>query len=545
MSVDIVAENALASTYSFPEMIPGVGYGDIAVAGFARQISVNVGETVDFSIDGPATIIRIFRVGYYSDQKGFRQVAQIANNPTTQPELATIENSEGGTTATGWSVTASWAVPTTAVSGMYMAMIRNPSDTNAFYATFVVRDDAAEADVIYKTSDATWAAAYNHYGTKANINGKNVYGSGTGVGSITDRCLAVSYHRPVITRGGVMQTYWWACELPLIRWLEANGIKVKYITSVDLDKQGISLLQKGKVFVSSGHDEYWSEPMRIAVENWRDIYGGKSIFMSGNEVFWKVRYEHKPNGESIMWCRKDTMPGPNGTGHVAGDPFVPGYSDWQGTWMDTRWPDHRDGALLTGTKFGMNGVYDYDVTIPKNPYGGLKVWGGSSLVDSDLALTRVLGFEADHFFPTQPQTSAKILAAYTRSAPGGLSDANGQNYNVAGNIEWGIVSQRYASGAVTIGFGTCQWAWLLDNNHDRGQSNELNVAASQFTLNLFRDLGAVPATPQPWLTVRPANSLDEYGLIPGGGSRMWLDALSGQLYPYTLVNGTLVPLTAS
>lgn len=538
MSVDIAAENALTGTYNKGDMHTGQDRGDISVAGFARQPSVNVGETLQFSVTGGSTLIRIFRAGYYGGSLIFREVDQITNTPVSQPEGATITNSFGATTQTEWSVTAEWDVPSDATSGMYMAMIRNAADNDAFYASFVVRDDEAEADIIYKTSDATWGAAYNHYGLKSTVDGKNVYGSGTGVGSITQRCVAASYHRPVITRGGVMQTFWWACELPLIVWLESQGYTIKYVTSVDLDKQGVSLLEKGKIFLSSGHDEYWSTNMRDAVETWRDDLGGHSVFMSGNEVFWKVRFEYIDD-ETIMWCYKDTMPGPTGSGHVAGTAFDP--VEWTGTWMDTRWPDHKDGALLTGTKFGMNGVYDYDVVIPHNPYGGHKVWGGSSLVDSDLTLTRVLGFEADHIFPTQPNVSAKILAAYTRSAPGGLSDANGEMYNVPGNIEWGIVSQRYASGAVTVGFGTCQWSWALNAIHDRGNDTPVSLAAQQFTANLLKDLGATPHTLQPSLEDRPANSLDEYGLIP---SDSWVDG-TGKLYsPYQLVDGEMIPMKA-
>lgn len=542
MSVNIVAENAQASTYTLEDMFPGTMGGDTSVMGFARQVSVNIGETVDFCVTGGATQIRIYRVGYYSDGKGFRLVDTIVNTPINQPELVTISGSNGGTTATAWATSASWSVPSTAVSGFYMAMIRNAGNTDAFYATFIVRDDDATADIIYKTSDSTWGAAYNYFGTKASpAGGKNLYGSGSGVGNILDRCFAVSYHRPVITRLGVSQTYWWACELPLIRFLERNGYSVKYITSVDLDKQGVSILQKGKIFLSSGHDEYWTANMRNAVETYRDGYAGRSIFMSGNEVFWKARYEHKPNGESILWCYKDTMPGPNGFSRSAGQALDP--VEWTGTWMDTRWPQHRDGALLTGTKFGMNGVYDYDAIIPQNPYGGLKVWGGSSLVDAPITISRIIGFEADHLFPTQPETSAKILAAYTRSAPGGLSDANGENYNVPGNIEWGIISQRYAGGGLTVGFGTCQWAWALDGSHDRGiGSSGVSLDAQKFTVNLLRDLGADPGTLMSGITLQTKNSLDEYGLDPASKDEGWYNNAQAKLYPYLLVNGTTVPL---
>lgn len=543
MSIDIVTENALAGTYTFAQMVPGGGHGDLSVAGFARKISYNVGETVEFCVTGAPTEIRIIRAGWYGGT-GFRQVAVISNTNTTQGNGASISSSFGATTMTSWTTTATWAIPSDAVSGIYLAMIRNAANDNAFYVTFVVRDDAAVADIVYKTSDTTWGAAYNHFGTPAAPDGKNVYGTGTGVGSIMDRSACVSYHRPVITRGTVTQTYWWACELPLIRFLERNGYSVKYISSVDLDKNGASMLSgKAGIFLSSGHDEYWTTNMRNAVESFRDVSGGHSIFMSGNEVFWRARFEYVGD-EARMWCYKDTMPGPTGVTRNPGDPLDP--VTWTGTWRDTRWPDRRPEWFLTGTQFGMNGVYDFDMTIPRNPYGGLPVWGGSSLVDNDVTLTKVLGFEADHKFPTQPAGSYSFLATYTRSAPGGLSDANGQNYNVVGNVEWGIVAQRYASGAITVGFGTCQWSWALDNTHDRGSGTPMSLPAQTFTVNLLNDLGAQPQTLMTGISLRPQNPLDGYGVIPGSAPEEpdihnVFYGQDGTVYePYVLRGGELV-----
>src|SRR5689334_9532062 len=180
MSADIVGENALAGSATKTQLTPGTPQGDVSVAGFTRKISYNVGETVQFSITGSPTEIRIYRVGWYGGT-GFRLVATISNTPATQPDGSAISSGYGGTTSTAWSVTASWAIPSTAVSGMYMAAVRNAGNTDAFNIPFVVRDDAAIADVIYKTSDTTWGAAYNHWGLLSANNGKNLYGSGTGV----------------------------------------------------------------------------------------------------------------------------------------------------------------------------------------------------------------------------------------------------------------------------------------------------------------------------------------------------------------------------
>ena len=537
MSVDVVAENARTQGRLDFGQAQVYGFGDINAQGYSKRPSVNVGETIRFACDGNSTTIDIYRVGYYGGNN-LRLVASISNTPANQPNGVVIPDSNGATTQTSWSTTASWSVPSNATSGFYLALVRSvaPYAPNAFWIPFVVRDDDAEADLLYVTSWTTWGMAYNYYGLKSNINGKNVYGSGTGVGNIMDRSLCVSSHRPIITRGGVEQTYWAACELPMISFLERNGIKVKYATSYDLDKQGVDLfVDKCNVYMSNGHDEYWTANMRDAVESWRDDYGGLSIFMSGNEVFWKARFE-EIGDEIRMWCYKDTMPGPNGYSRTPGQAFDP--VEWTGTWMDTRWPDHRDGALLTGTKFGMNGVYDYDAVIPTNPYGGLKVWGGTSLNDRPITLTKVIGFEADHIYPTQPDESVRVLASYKRPAPGGLSDINGQNYDVQGDIEWGVIAQRYSSGALTVGFGTCQWAWALDNRHDRGGAG-VSIDAQKFTINLLRDLGAPPQTLMPGITSQPKNDLNNYGFVPGGSgsepeSGGWFTDGGVPLTPYFL-----------
>ena len=43
----------------------------------------------------------------------------------------------------------------------------------------------------------------------------------------------------------------------MIRFLEANGYDVSYTSGVDTDRRGAELLEH-KVFLSVGHDEYWS-----------------------------------------------------------------------------------------------------------------------------------------------------------------------------------------------------------------------------------------------------------------------------------------------
>lgn len=490
----IAEENALpgdASGWSIS------GAGDTANVGFARTMSVQVGSTVQFSCSGTGTVLDIYRIGWYGGA-GWRKVATVTNTATTQAAPTTISSTNGGTTCTGWSVTASWDVPETATSGLYVGVYRNSGLTNASWIPFVVEDAARVADVVVKTSDSTWLA-YNAYNS-----GRDFYGQNYDY-VLDNRAHATSYHKPIITRQNKAASYWMNAEAPLIRWLERNGYSVKYVSSWGLD-QNPSCIDNASVFISSGHDEYWSQAMRDKVVARRDA-GMHLLFMSGNEVFWRTRM---PDAAELR-CYKDTMSGPAGhTSGVALDPVT-----WTGTWKDTRSANNATRAAentLTGQDFRMNdrGTTDFSVTFQGAAgYASHPFWRNTSVASgSDVTVGQIVGFEADEMLPTR--TGSVTLASQTYSINGFRADSDGANYTGNGSLNWGVVSQRWPSGATVVGFGTVQWAWGLDDTHDRG-SAVANTTMRQATYNLLRDLGAKPDTPQSGLTLSDPQALSNYG----------------------------------
>ena len=77
---------------------------------------------------------------------------------------------------------------------------------------------------------------------------------------------AVSYNRPF---DGALRTdsgasYLYYAEYQMMCWLEKNGYNVSY-TSAGRSRQSRPLLTNHKVFMSSGHDEYWSASQRANV----------------------------------------------------------------------------------------------------------------------------------------------------------------------------------------------------------------------------------------------------------------------------------------
>ena len=101
-----------------------------------------------------------------------------------------------------------------------------------------------------------------------------------------------------------------------------------------------------KIFLSNGHDEYWSKQHRANVEAARAA-GLNLAFFSGNEVFWKCRWENSIAGSSTPYrtfvCYKETW------NNQKLDPS----GEWTGTWRDPRFSPPYDGNYpenaLTGT----------------------------------------------------------------------------------------------------------------------------------------------------------------------------------------------------
>jgi hypothetical protein len=269
-----------------------VGAGDANIQGYAADISYDQGQTVSFKVDTDATDYRldIYRMGYYGGM-GARRVATVqpsAALPQDQPPCLS-EPSTGLIDCGNWAVSATWAIPSNATSGIYFAkLVREDATPGVSHIVFIVRDDDGGSHLLFQTSDTTWQA-YNSYG------GNSLYR-----GQPAGRAFKVSYNRPFNTRANIsdlgQRSWLFNAEYPMVRWLEANGYNVSYFTGMDTDRRGAELLEH-RAFLSVGHDEYWSAGQRSNVEAARAA-GVNLAFFSGNEIFWKTRWEPSIDGWS-------------------------------------------------------------------------------------------------------------------------------------------------------------------------------------------------------------------------------------------------------
>jgi hypothetical protein len=255
---EIVAENCKPGNPASEWDISGSG--DSSIQGFATDISVDQGQTVRFKVKTTANNYRIdiYRMGYYGGSGARKVVTLQVSQAQTQPNcLTNIAAGTGLIDCGNWAESASWAVPADAVSGIYFAKLVRTDTGGASHIVFIVRDDDGNSNLLFQTSDTTWQA-YNEYG------GNSLYVGGPGTNP--GRAYKVSYNRPFITRAhDAGEDFVFNSEYPMVRWLEANGYDVSYFTGVDSDRLGAEI-KEHKVFLSVGHDEYWSSGQRANVE---------------------------------------------------------------------------------------------------------------------------------------------------------------------------------------------------------------------------------------------------------------------------------------
>ena len=499
----IVAENALTGNPASEWDVTGAG--DPTLQGFATQMSAAPGESVHFKIDDttvtgsttPASYrIDIYRLGYYGGD-GARLVGSIDPTAITQPAqpACTLTDPTGFRLLDcgNWAVTASWPVPSGAVSGIYVARLTRTADhAKASHIAFVVRDDTGHSDILVQTSDTTWQA-YNPYG------GFNAYDSANGGDG---NAWKLSYNRPFATRGGELENFLFNSEYPMLRWLESNGYDVSYTTHIDTGLHPERLLDH-RVFMSSGHDEYWSQAQRDSVENAR-AHGVNLAFFSGNEVYWRIRYEDSLLGSAgdqrtmVVYKEGSLAPSPEGEHRRCYLNFQCDPSgQWTGLWREstndglTSTIGHPENALTGQISWRDN---TSAITVPSD-YASLRFWRNTAVANltagQSVTLTSgTLGYE---WSPQYEQYMAWYPAGRVL-----LSSTNAVS-TFAGVDQHHLSLYRSSNGGLVFGAGTVQWAWGLDSHHDRTstQTNSSpDPAMQQATVNLLADMGAQPSTLQ-------------------------------------------------
>ena len=519
----IVCENQLPGDPASDWQINGAG--DASIQGFATSMSVQPGQTENFKINTPSSNyhIDILRLGYYGGD-GARKIVSAMKPTATLPQSqpACLHDSSTGEIDCGnWAVSASWTVPSDAVSGVYIAhLVRDDSQDKGgdSQIMFVVSNGQSHSNILLATSDATWEA-YNDYG------GNSLYSCTVscppGNPAAYKAAYSVSYNRPfdgaLNTDGGASDFFY--AEYQMVRWLEKNGYDVSYTTDSQLDGDGAQLLNH-KMFISSGHDEYWSgneyKNLKAAA-----AAGVNESFFSGNEMFWKTRWGPSIDGSNTPYRTLTTYKETHFNAPT--DPQDP--PTWTGSWGDPRFSPPADGGIpsntLTGQEFVVNQGTS-DISVPYQ-YHALRIWRNTAVArltsGQSVTLspgTGVLGFEWD----VEPDNGFQPPGEFQLSSTtvSGLQTFTDYGSTTIGPGAGGgtethhLTLYKAPSGALVFGAGTVQWSWGLDNTNAWDNfftdptGHAPDVTMQQATVNLFADMGVQPATLSSGLVAGAASS---------------------------------------
>jgi N,N-dimethylformamidase beta subunit-like protein len=255
-----------------------------ALQAYASQVSVQGGDRLDLHVSTtPAASYRveIYRLGWYGGLGG-RLMACLPTDCSSEQGQArsTPPPAADGYLDAAWPVTDSLRVPPQWLSGYYLATLRlesGPYAGQGGWVPFVVRAPATQQSAVLVVAAVNTWQAYNDWG------GFSLYHDPSG-GPCKGVCRRVSFDRPFDPKTQNL----WDYELPLVHFLEENGVDVSYTTDVDVDRDPGELLRHRLVIVA-GHDEYWTKAMRDGFDRARAL-GTNLAFMGANDGYWQMRY---------------------------------------------------------------------------------------------------------------------------------------------------------------------------------------------------------------------------------------------------------------
>jgi len=332
-------------------------YDARVLAAYVSRPSVSQGGALSLYIKAPASpggvLLDVYRLGFYGGAGGrlLQRVAEFV--PATQPPCVwqNFGETDAYYTCSTWHASYTLTVPTSWVSGIYVAVLTTAAARSAsglpyqHQVVFIVRDDERRADLLFQHMTFTEEAYNGNY-----YYGDSLYATHRGAGTaIPVPVPRVSLDRPGDSLDN-LQAY--RFEFPIIRWLEGQGYDVVYATDLDTH-EGLETLTHYRGFIAAAHSEYWTKPMYDSVLSARD-HGVDLAFIGADSVYWQMRVEDNlaPTGEEshdrhdrvLVVYRHPYPPDGHGIGDPNPDPAL------QTTyWRD--FPMLRDEQALVGIHF--------------------------------------------------------------------------------------------------------------------------------------------------------------------------------------------------
>ena len=430
--------------------------------------------------------------GYWTPKTGLVGCTSCDNASTTATHLldAHWQQSYALTIGRGWP------------SGMYLVKLTaaDVSPQGESYIPLVVRNDSSDADILVSLPFSTYQA-YNAWG------GYSLYGQVLSPSDIPavvseqgktfdQRAQKVSFNRPyseAAGTGGFLDS-----DIHTIRWLERAGFDVSYTTSTDVNDHPEMLLHHA-IFLSTGHDEYWTLAQRNGLERARAA-GVNLAFFGAGDGYWQSRFEADAQGgaDRTLVCYKVQSRKTAGSDTTT-DPDKDAYSyidkgalrsQTTAPWRDAL-VNRPENALL-GLEY--NSFFQFNPTDPYLPDWQVRN-GDPDTIERSASLTQ-----------NQTISGGLLGYAFDSIANNGQTPANlvilGQS-SVVDHDERILSAQtayyRDVSGAIVFDAGTLWWSDALDEFSFPGADQPNLLMGSQpiegLTMSIIRNMlytGHVP-----------------------------------------------------
>lgn len=249
------------------------------IEGYPTQSSARAGQRVGLKVSTSARTFRVraYRLGAYRGGTG-RLIWQSRAVTGKRRSGAVFERRSTRTVVAPWG--RSLTVPTRGwPAGAYVFKLTASTGWQA-HVPFFVRSRTAKGKVALVAPITTWQA-YNDWG------GYSLYRGASG----DRRAWAVSFDRPYPAPGAGEMMHG---VVPVVIRAERLGIALAYFTNTDIAARPRAL-SGARGYVSMGHDEYWSLPMRRNVLRARAA-GTNLAFLGANTMYWRIRLENRRTG---------------------------------------------------------------------------------------------------------------------------------------------------------------------------------------------------------------------------------------------------------
>ncbi len=318
-----------------------------------------------------------------------------------------------------WRPSLSFTVPHSWTQGVYELRI-DPLATGLRAGTIplVVRDGLRTTRLVEVLSTNTWQM-YNTWG------GLDAY-------SAPRTSRVVSLNRPYDGSGMVSLM---TDDYPIVRFAEAHGLDMSYVTDPDLDR-GVSAIGGARALVFGSHTEYWTTGMRAALAAALG-HGANAVFLGANNMYWRPVSvgATRPYRELAIW--KVSSLDPN-----AQNPALASLK-----WRDA--PIDQPEQALLGEQFGCTDVLE-PMMVP-NTLGW--VFAGSGATPGE-SLPGVIYQETDTPAAGAMPSGTRVVTSLTFACPQNGVAVSGSSMTLAPGSGGGLV----------LDVGTRGWVCLLNRS---------------------------------------------------------------------------------